>query len=399
MYCQSGSAAGEYAIENIIRNNGVKFMEMKKCPSCGKENRADAVSCEFCEKPFPMPDAAEAPVEGEQAKKQEHSNNSKQAKKAGFVIEDGVLKKYKGRGGNVTIPEGVTSIGRGAFCECKSLKSVSFPAGITAIGDSAFAFCRSLSSVVIPDGVTGIGKGAFYKCSSLSSVTVPASVTGIGSLAFNDCPRLTIHCTGGSVAEEYAAEEEIKFVLTDGSSDEAAHKASEPAEDSFLGDEFEIDIQGNDVILVKYLGEGGTVVIPDGVTLIGEDAFRECLTLRSVSIPASMRSIGYLAFYSCQSLSQVTFSKHGSLKEIGEGAFSFCEALKIVRLPDSLSFINENAFGFCKKLSGVSIPPSVKEIGVTAFSECPKLTVYCVKGSFAEEFANNNSIKCETIKL
>ncbi len=58
---------------------------------------------------------------------------------ADFVIEDGVLKKYKGNGVDVTIPDGVTSIGEWAFFECSSLKSISIPDSVTNIESFAFA--------------------------------------------------------------------------------------------------------------------------------------------------------------------------------------------------------------------------------------------------------------------
>ena len=58
-----------------------------------------------------------------------------------FIIENGVLKKYVGPGGDVTIPEGVTSIGDGAFRCCESLKSVTIPDSVTSIGNGAFGWC------------------------------------------------------------------------------------------------------------------------------------------------------------------------------------------------------------------------------------------------------------------
>ena len=74
-----------------------------------------------------------------------------------FVIENGVLKEYKGQGGDVVIPEGVKSIGDSAFEYCKSLTSIVIPESVTSIGDSAFWRCSSLTSVVIPEGVKSIG--------------------------------------------------------------------------------------------------------------------------------------------------------------------------------------------------------------------------------------------------
>ena len=107
-----------------------------------------------------------------------------------FVIENGVLKKYKGQGGDVVIPEGVTSIGAEAFSGCSSLASVVIPKGVTSIGNWAFYDCSSLTSVVIPEGVTSIGIRAFCGCTSLTSIVIPEGVTYIGWEAFYGCSSL-----------------------------------------------------------------------------------------------------------------------------------------------------------------------------------------------------------------
>ena len=108
-----------------------------------------------------------------------------------FVIENGVLKKYQGQGGDVVIPEGVTGIGVEAFKDCSSLASVVIPEGVTSIGNWAFNGCSSLTSVVIPEGVTSIGDSAFSDCASLTSIVIPEGVTYIGDSAFSDCASLT----------------------------------------------------------------------------------------------------------------------------------------------------------------------------------------------------------------
>lgn len=136
---------------------------------------------------------------------------------------------------NMTIPEGVTSIGRNAFSECtgltsitipstitsietfmfydcKGLKDVIIPEGVTNIGSHAFSGCTGLTSAVIPDGVTSIETMAFADCTNLTSVTIPASVTSIGLVAFYGCPNLTVYGNAGSEAERYCVENDIPFV-------------------------------------------------------------------------------------------------------------------------------------------------------------------------------------------
>ena len=90
------------------------------------------------------------------------------------------------------------------------------PEGVTTIGDGAFNWCDSLASVTIPDSVTAIGHHAFGNCSSLASVTVPASVTDIGEEAFANCSDLTLTVGLGSYAEQYCRDNDLPYVYAGG---------------------------------------------------------------------------------------------------------------------------------------------------------------------------------------
>lgn len=86
-----------------------------------------------------------------------------------FEIRNGILISYLGNGGNVVVPDSVTSIRQSAFADCNSLISVTIPDSVTRIGRYAFEWCENLTSVVIPNSVTSIRRFAFYNCSSLTS--------------------------------------------------------------------------------------------------------------------------------------------------------------------------------------------------------------------------------------
>ncbi|MBR1591578.1 MAG: leucine-rich repeat domain-containing protein [Ruminococcus sp.] len=111
-----------------------------------------------------------------------------------FDIENGILKIYKGNGGDVVIPDTVIRIGERAFKNCSSLVSITIPDSVKSIGEDAFSCTKWLENypddfviineilikykgnakyVTIPDSVTNIGKNTFWSCSSLKSITIP----------------------------------------------------------------------------------------------------------------------------------------------------------------------------------------------------------------------------------
>ena len=124
-------------------------------------------------------------------------------------------------------------------------------------------------------------------------------------------------------------------------------------------------------VLTKYSGSETTVVIPDGVTGIGNEAFRDCTSLKGVTIPDSVTSIGYNAFLGCTSLTDVTIGS--GVTSIGSEAFKNCTSLKGVTIPDSVTTIGSSAFKGCESLASVTIGSSVITIGVCAFEDCTSL--------------------------
>lgn len=114
-----------------------------------------------------------------------------------------------------------------------------------------------------------------------------------------------------------------------------------------------------------------SVVIPGSVTKIGQEAFKECCNLESVVILDSAMIIGNRAFENCLNLTSVKIPD--SVTEIGWEAFSRCSSLKSVVIPNSVTKIEQGTFSACNRLTSVVIPDSVTEIGVSAFARCYSL--------------------------
>jgi hypothetical protein len=315
----------------------------------------------------------------------------------------------------ITIPNGVTTIGEGAFGECTSLTSVTIGSGVTSIGESPFYGCTSHTTinvdadnpnyaseggillynkaktqietaaggisgnVIIPDSVTSIGIGAFQYCTSLTDITIPDSVITIGGSLLAGCTSLASVTIGNSVTSI---------------GDQAFERTSL-----------------------------ASVIIPDSVISIGSEAFRGCTSLTSVTIGNSVTSIGVSAFNSCTSVKNITIKtdKVGNdsstnwttrfysatdlvvtfedvtnigeyafyaqniyprlisvtipygVTTIGRSAFRNCANLASVTIPDSVTSIEMEAFQFCTGLTDITIPNSVTSIGANAFNDCTNL--------------------------
>lgn len=114
------------------------------------------------------------------------------------------------------------------------------------------------------------------------------------------------------------------------------------------------------------------VVISDGVTSIGENAFFWCDKITSVTISSSVKSIGMGAFYSCIALTDITIPN--GAESIGKDAFQYCDRLKEVTIPGSVKSIGEGAFYSCDELTKVTIQDGAESICDNAFSGCKELT-------------------------
>ena len=354
---------------------------------------------------------------------------------------------------SVKIPSGMTTIGYGAFAGCTALKSISIPASVTSIGrsaffdtpwynskpdglfyinkilyeckntspetvsvkagttvinDYAFSDSGSLKSVTLPDSVTTIGDCAFYECTSLKSISIPASVTSIGEAAFDDTPWLDSKPDGllyiNKIAYKMKGASPATVKIKDGTIAVAAS--------AFLS-----------------CGSLKSVTIPNTVKTIGSSAFSNCIGLTSVTVPNSVTTLGSSAFGGCSSLKNITLSTAikiipeaafvnctnltdfkilSGVTTIGSSAFEDCISLKSVSIPSSVTRINRSAFFNCSSFKAVTIPSTVKTIEKYAFGynydfeyDSQYMTdgfvISGYKGSAAETYAKANKITFKTL--
>ena len=144
--------------------------------------------------------------------------------------------------------------------------------------------------------------------------------------------------------------------------------------------------------VTKYLGNAKKIILPDGVTSIGEDAFLFNKTITSVVIPEGVETIEKGAFWGCEKLKEVTLPD--TIRRIGDNAFYNDVALTRIVIPDGCEEIGEDCFTGCKNLIDIYVPASVYDIGKDAFYTFNDDTViHTSRGSAADEMAQENDWK------
>lgn len=150
-----------------------------------------------------------------------------------------------------------------------------------------------------------------------------------------------------------------------------------------------------DKVLQQYIGSSETVVIPDGINVIGAGAFCKNKTLREIIMPDSVTCVENWAFSSCTALRKVAFSKR--LRITGIYAFSGCTSLEDVELPQSLASVNYGAFKGCTSLKKVTISEGTKRISIGAFAKCTALREIEIPDSM-KEIKRYAFSKCSNLK-
>ena len=344
---------------------------------------------------------------------------------------------------SIDIPNSVTSIGEWTFAFCDSLTSITLGNNVTSIGEYAFGSCKSLISINIPNSVTSIGKYAFDVCSSLTSITLGHNVTTIGDSAFVKCNLLdTIYCyaaippmventfinndeTNNYEAKLYVLCESLEIYKAHAVWGQFANIKCIPEKEKTQSYIYYTSSDGNivepnaylsatevfgaNIISNTYENGQGIITFDAPITSIGTDAFANCHTLTSITLPNSVTSIGDGAFVLCDSLSSITIPN--GVTSIGINTFAYCSSLSSIALPNSVTSIGFHAFLGCYNLTSITIPNGVTSIGDCAFDGCSSLTSITIPNSvtsigwnafdqcyFADEnFVNNSNCSSENV--
>lgn len=254
--------------------------------------------------------------------------------------------------GNINFPEGLVSIEKAAFRNCKSLLSINFPTSLTRIGnelgyigywDGVFAHCTELCcELVLPENIEIIGMGSFYNCPGLyGQLHLPESLTAIGAEAFGGCTGFT-----GSIKIPQAI-----CTIHEGTFDNC--------------------------------GFNGTLSLHNGITVIGANAFKNSRFKGELNLPSELEVISNECFLNCDFTGNLVLPK--TVRTIGSHAFENNGRLTgIIEIPEGVISIGAGAFAKCLNIEGVIFPESLEAIkqdnGRGAFEDCFGINRIVCKG-------------------
>lgn len=245
----------------------------------------------------------------------------------------------------VKISDGITSIGASAFSYCSAIAAIDIPNSVTTIDQYAFRECRSLTSIEIPSNVTSIEMYAFDGCNSLQKVAFEknSQLTTIGEYAFNGCGFKSVEIPDSVISIGYCAFNGCTSLesITVPFVGKRRDGTGNTSFNWIFG--YNQDVPSN--LIVK---------ISEGITSIVASAFSGCDTIAAIDMPNSVTTIGKYAFSGCSGLTDIEISKN--VTTIGDFAFYECAGLVDIEIPDSVISLGTGVFTNCSCLQSLTIP-------------------------------------------
>lgn len=233
--------------------------------------------------------------------------------------------------------------------------------------------------------VVGCGSVSEVTSSSIAENSLPVTMAQESSQLVNSSADSDISPASETSFQDETSQQKDDLAIVQPTTEEL---------EQMLADGFVVEVQGENVVLVEYVGEGTEVVVPnqithigdeaffcnvditsvtlpDGVVEIGGSAFSDCTSLREISIPSTVTSILPSGFRACTSLTTIVLPD--GITNISNGLFADCTSLVNIKIPDGVVEIGEKAFHNCKSLAEIILPPTVSFIGNIAFMGCSAL--------------------------
>ena len=261
---------------------------------------------------------------------------------------------------NIAIPATVDSIGTRAFAGCSDLTSMVILGNLKYMGNQAFAYCTSLNKIEIKNVIEECEAYCFMGCTALDTLITSANMLEIYPTRNDDNSYLPkniryIKITGGELSDNAfeVINRNYKALRT---LDLAAATNTSLADEAFKG---------------CYNLE--TLALPSAMEEIPYMMAAECVSLKSITIPAATKVIGHRAFENCRLLRDVQFSANGQLTAIGNWAFYNCHELQSIAIPEGVTAVGYAAFYGCTYLADISLPSTVESIADNGFALCAKL--------------------------
>ena len=343
----------------------------------------------------------------------------------------------------VDIPGSIENIGANAFSDCKNLKRVTLHKGLKRIGFACFGCCKSLEQLDIPDTVEVMENAALYQ-TEITEIKLPKEMKTVSDALFQECPSLkkvifpenvesigwTFFDSNTALEEIVLSSEKIQYIDPHNDLSKTPWYKKQPSGWLFLGDcligykenpddnldvyddnddyigrkeiDFNIKKGTKRILYVPSNINIGDVVIPDGVTVIGKDAFRGNKYIKNLTIPTSVDKVYEFAFcdtdncnnllikstgqtvlgsFSLQGCGMANLTIDGNVKTLERAAITCCDNLKSITINGSVDRMEKSAIGENENCTSIVFGGDINLINIDAFHLCENVNDVEIKGN------------------